>query len=413
MNPWLIVVLVALLLRLAVTLLADVLNLRRAHGGLPAALRASFDEATYSRSQAYLRANTRFGMVEDLALTGVLIAFILLGGFGAVDHWARSLGWPPLATGLAFTGALVLASRLLGLPFSIYDTFVVEQRFGFNRTTPRTFALDMAKGLLLLTLIGGPVYAAVIWLFDSAGPAAWLWVWATITTFQILLIFLAPYVIMPLFNTYTPLPEGDLRAAIEAYARAQRFTMQGIYTMDGSRRSSKTNAFFTGFGRSRRIVLFDTLIARHTVPELVAVLAHEMGHFKKRHILQAIARSIALTGCTLFLLSRCIGNAGLAAAFGVDTPSTYTSLVFFGFLYTPISMAVSLLEQAISRRHEYEADAYAAHTTGSAAPLVSALKTLSTDNLSNLTPHPFKVLVSYSHPPLLERIRALENRTGT
>ena len=407
MNPYLVVILAALAAAWALEAVADWLNLRRAGEALPAEFAGCYDAARYARAQRYLRDTTRFGLLRDSAATAALVAFIAAGGFNLADRAARSLNFGELATGLAFGALLVLGSRLLALPFAVYDTFVLEARYGFNTTTPGTFALDLLKELLLTALLGAPLFAAVLWLFDRAGPLAWLCVWGFVAAFELVVLYVAPYVIMPLFNRFAPLPAGELRAAVEAYAAAETFRMKGVFQMDGSRRSSKTNAFFTGFGRSRRIVLYDTLIARHTVPELVAVVAHEMGHYRRRHVPKALARSIALSGVTFFLLSRFIRHPGLFAAFGMEHLSIYASLVFFAFLYTPISLAVSLVEHAISRRQEYEADAYAAATGGSPLALIDALKKLSVENLSNLTPHPLKVLLDYGHPPVLERIRAI------
>jgi len=250
----------------------------------------------------------------------------------------------------------------------------------------------------------------VLWFFQRCGSTAWIYCWLAVTLLQLFLLFIAPVAIMPLFNKFTPLAPGALRAAIETYAAGQRFAMQGVFTMDGSRRSTKSNAFFTGFGKFRRIVLFDTLIQKHTVEELVSVLAHEIGHYRKRHILQMVLFSLANTAIMFFILSRFLGNRELFAAFGMEQVSIYASLVFFGFLYTPINMLVSILGNVVSRRNEYQADAFAATTYEKPQALIDALKKLSVDNLSNLTPHPFAVFVHYSHPPVLQRIEAIRRR---
>jgi STE24 endopeptidase len=309
--------------------------------------------------------------------------------------------------GLVFMGLLMLGMQLISLPFSWYSTFVLEERYGFNRTSYKTFFLDMLKGWLLMILLGAPVLALVLFLFGKAGNLAWLWCWGSVTIIQILMMFVAPYIIMPLFNKFVPLDDGELRDTVEKYAREQNFAMRGIFTMDGSKRSSRSNAFFTGFGSSRRIVLFDTLIEKHPVRELLAIIAHEMGHYKKHHITKAILRSILVTGLTFFLMSLCIGNEKLFEAFGMEHMSIYAALVFFGFLYSPISMVLGIISNAISRRHEYEADAYAVSTTGEADAMIDGLKRLTVENLGNLTPHPFVVLLSYSHPPVLNRIAAI------
>jgi STE24 endopeptidase len=295
----------------------------------------------------------------------------------------------------------------LHLPFSIYDTFVIEERYGFNKTTPRTFVLDILKSLLLAALLGGPVLAGIFWFFGRLDASAWLYCWGAVTAVQMLLAFAGPALIMPLFNKFTPLAAGELRTAIETYAASQDFTISEIFVMDGSRRSGKSNAFFSGFGRFRRLVLFDTLIERNTVPELLAVLAHEMGHFKERHIQKSLLLSVGVTGVYLFLLSFFIHDQRLAQAFGLEHARVYAGLFFFGFLFSPISMLLSAGTHALSRRWEFAADAYA-RKTAKVEDLAAALKKLSVDNLANLTPHPFKVLLSYTHPPILQRLDALK-----
>ena len=407
MNVYLVIIIAALLGRYLLELVTDILNVRHVRTELPDEFRDVFDEDRYRKSQQYLRDTTRFGVVEDTVVTAVVLAFLLAGGFNALDGLVRRLTSWPIPAGLLFGGVLVVASKLLALPFTLYDTFVIEERYGFNRTTPRTFVLDLLKACLLLALIGGPVFAAILWFFQWAGSMAWLYCWAALSVFQVILVFLAPYVILPLFNKFVPMQDGELRRAVEGYAAGQDFKMRGVFTMDGSRRSAKSNAFFTGFGRSRRIVLFDTLVARHSVAELVAIVAHEMGHYKMKHVPRAIARSIVKTGLTFYLLSLLIGNEGLFAAFRMEHVSVYAGLIFFGFLYTPIGMALSLVENALSRRDEYSADAFAARTAGDAESMIRGLKRLSADNLSNLTPHPLAVFLHYGHPPVLARIEAL------
>lgn len=408
MTGTLIAVVTILTADYVLTVVADWLNARHSQPEVPAEFREVFDADRYRRSQEYLQTHVRAGMLQHTAHFAITLAFLLAGGFRALDDLVRTPGLGPIWTGLLYAGSLLLGSRLIQLPFTLWDTFVIEARFGFNRTTPRTFLFDLLKGIALLILLGAPLYAAVLWFFEFAGPHAWLWAWTAITAFQLLAVTLAPILIMPLFNRYTPLPPGELRDRLEAYARDQRFTMRGIFTMDGSRRSTRTNAFFTGLGRWRRIVLFDTLIARHPTAELLAVVAHEMGHFKRGHIPQAMLRSILQTGLVLFLMSRIMLSPDLASAFGLAAPSIYTGLVFFGFLYTPLALLLGLWEHAIARRHEFEADAFAAATLeDGAAAMQQALKRLSADNLSNLTPHPLKVALSYHHPPVLERVRAL------
>jgi STE24 endopeptidase len=408
MNFFLIIILAILVGDYLLNLIVDTLNMRHLSTDLPEAFVGYYDRDKYRKSQEYLKETTRFGFVFNSIATPLTIAFILLGGFNTVDHFARSFHLGSIPTGLIFTAVLMLLFQMVSIPFSIYSTFVIEERYGFNKTTPRTFALDILKTWILAAVIGGVLFSGVLWFFEKAGPWAWVWCWMALTLFQILLLFVAPVVIMPIFNKFVPLPEDELRAAIEAYAKTQNFKLKGVFAMDGSKRSTKSNAFFTGFGRFRRIVLFDTLIQKHTRDELVSVLAHEMGHYKKRHILTSMAISIITTGLMFFILSLFINNRELFAAFRMDHISIYASLIFFGFLYSPIEMVLSIFGNMLSRRHEYEADAFAVDTYQKPQSMISALKKLSVDTLSNLTPHPLKVFLSYSHPPVLDRIEAIQ-----
>ena len=294
------------------------------------------------------------------------------------------------------------------MPFGIYGTFVKEERFGFNKTTPRTFVADRIKGLALLVVIGGPLLAGILAFFEYAGSFAWLYCWIAFTPFTIGLQFVAPTWIMPLFNKFTPMEGGELRDSILKYARSVDFTVENILLMDGSKRSSKANAFFTGFGRHKRIALFDTLVEKHTVPELVAVLVHEIGHYKKGHILQRLAVGIMHSGVVFFLLSVFLDSPGLYDAFFMDEQSIYAGLLFFGLLYTPIELVLGALMQGLSRKHEYDADRWAVETVDEPESLARGLKRLSADNLSNLAPHPMYVFLNYSHPPLLQRLRAID-----
>ena len=407
MNTYALVVLVALIGEYVLSVVTSLLNIRAMSPRVPDEFRSVYDEETYRQSQVYTRARTRFGLLRGTLSLAVLLLFWQMGGFGWLDRLCREFAGGPVATGLLFVGTLVAGSTALGLPFRIYSTFVIEERFGFNRTTAATFALDLLKGLVLGTLLGGTLLSVVLFLFELTGSLAWLWCWGTTTVFMLLAQFIAPTWIMPLFNTFTPLGNGELKDALVAYGRAARFPLEGVFVIDGSRRSAKANAFFTGFGKHKRIALFDTLIAKQTTAELIAVVAHEVGHYRRRHILKNMAFGIAHTGVLFWLLAVCVEQQGLFDAFGVAESSVYAGLVFFSLLFTPIELVLSVLVHRFSRRYEFEADAFAAETTGSAEPLVSALKKLSADNLSNLTPHPLEVYLHHSHPPVLQRIDAL------
>lgn len=408
MNIYLTIIVVALVGHYLVNQLSDWLNMRNLRAEPPDELAEVYDAERYVQSQMYLRDNTRFEQIRNTFNLTLLLVLVFSGAFDHIDRWARAPGYGPILTGIIFIGILLLGGLLLDMPFSIYDTFVIEERYGFNRTSPKVFMLDLAKSLAISVLIGTPILAAVLWFFGAAGELAWIYCWAVLSIIQIFLLFIAPVLIMPLFNKFEPMPAGELRDSIEIYAKKHNFKLKGIYTMDGSKRSSKSNAFFTGFGRFRRIVLFDTLIENHTTEELVSVLAHEIGHYKKKHILMAILRSIATLGITFYLLSLFMENQNLFQAFGMTgEPTIYASLVFFSFLYIPIQFLIKIAENSISRRQEYQSDRYAVETHGDSESFINALKKLSADNLSNLTPHPLKVFLEYSHPPVMARIKAI------
>ena len=412
MNTFALIILVALLGEYLLHLVSGALNVRAFSPTLPAEFAGVFDDGKYVRAQRYTATRTRFGLIRGAFDLAVVLAFWFAGGFAWLDTLARGLGHGPVVTGLFYIGALGLASILLGLPFRAYSTFVIEARYGFNRTTVGTFVADTLKSLVLAALLGGLLLATILAFFEWAGPLAWLWCWIAATAFMLAVQFIAPTWIMPLFNKFTPLDSGDLHDAILGYARKADFPLRGLFVVDGSRRSSKANAFFTGFGKNKRIGLFDTLVDDYTVPELVAVVAHEVGHYKKRHIWQRMALSIGHLGAMLWILSLFLGQEGLFAAFYVSEPSVYAGLLFFGLLFTPVELVLSILVNLFSRQNEFEADRFAAETTGSGEPLIAALKKLSADNLSNLTPHPLAVFLDYSHPPVLQRIAALRQAAG-
>ena len=408
MNAFAIVILAALIGDYTLNLFADELNLSRLRSEVPGPFKDVYDPEKYRKSQEYLRANTRFSRIVSTFDLAVLLVFWFSGGFQYVDGIVRFTGMGPIATGLAFVGVLILAKGVLCLPFAIYDTFVIEERFGFNRTTVKTFVMDRIKGVLLGVALGGPLLAAILWFFNYAGRFAWVYCWIAATVYTLFIHYIAPTWIMPLFNKFTELAEGDLKTAIFAYADSIRFPLNSVHVMDGSKRSRKSNAFFTGFGKNKRIVLFDTLVENHTVGELVAVLAHEMGHYKKKHILKGMLLGILETGLIFYLLSVFISSQGLFEAFFMEHISVYAGLVFFGMLFAPLEFFLGLITLAISRKNEYEADRFAVTTTRARGPMIAALKKLSVDNLSNLLPHPLHVFLSYSHPPILDRIAAIE-----
>lgn len=409
-NIYLVIILVILLGEYFLDLIIETLNIRHIQPCLPREFEGYYDYGQYRNSQNYLKEKTYFSLITKTFFVFVTVIFILFGGFNYVDQLARGFGFSPIVTGLIFAAGLMFISQMIHIPFSVYNTFVIEEKYWFNRTTPKTFILDILKGSLLTVLFGAPIFYVVLWFFAKTESWAWVYCWGAVILFELFVVFIAPVVIMPLFNKFIPLEAGELKTAIEDYARRHNFKLKGIFKMDGSRRSSKSNAFFTGFGKFRRIVLFDTLIAKHSVEELVSVLAHEIGHYKKNHIFKHMAVSIVTGGLMFFILSLFINNPQLFAAFKMENLSIYAGLLFFGFLYTPINMIFSILGSILSRRYEYAADDYAVTTYNNPEAFILALKKLSVDNLSNLTPHPWKVFLEYSHPPVLKRIEAIREK---
>ena len=402
------VVLGAMLADVLLNTIADYLNLRRLTPDLPQSFRGYFDSDRYRLSQAYLKENTRFSWISHIFMLLVILVFWFSGGFELLDIRVRQFVSHPVLQGLLYIGTLGFGLGIVSLPFGIYHTFVIEERYGFNRTTWRTYVLDKIKGIVLTVVLGAPLLAGIILFFQYAGANAWWYCWMAVTAYMLVVQFIAPTVLMPLFNKFTPLEDGKLKSAIIDYARSIEFPLKNIMVMDGSRRSEKSNAFFTGFGKNKRIVLFDTLIEKHTVEELVAVLAHEMGHFKKKHVLMMLIAGIVQSGLMFFLLSLFLSYQGLYDAFFVTQPAIHTGLVFFALFYSPLEFCLGLFGHILSRRNEYAADRYAADTTRAPSAMVDALKKLSVHNLSNLTPHPFYVFLNYSHPPVMQRIAAIE-----
>ncbi|MFC2045207.1 M48 family metallopeptidase [Chloroflexota bacterium] len=408
MNPFLAIILSFLILDFVLDIISNVLNMKALKLKLPSYIGGIYKPDEYRNSQEYTRVYTRFELLHGSVNLAVILAFWFSGGFNYLDQLVRTWEVSPIISGLLYVGILVIGYSLITLPFSVYATFVIEERFGFNRTSPRTFLFDHLKSTGLSILIGGSLLAGVLALFEHTGASAWLYGWLAAAVFIVIAQFIAPTWIMPLFNKFTRLKEGELRDAILKYTHSVGYNISDIFVMDASRRTSKSNAFFTGFGRNKRIALFDTLVEKHTTPELVAVLAHEIAHYQKKHIQQGIVIGILNMGLIFFLLSLFINSPGLYQAFYMSQPSVYAGLVFFSLLYIPVEMLLSIVLNIISRRNEYQADRFAVETIEEPESIIDALKKLSTSNLSNLTPHPFYVFLNYSHPPLLDRIRAIE-----
>ncbi|SVA26437.1 uncharacterized protein METZ01_LOCUS79291 [marine metagenome] len=408
MNIYLLIILSALIGEFLLRTLVRVLNLKALDPGLPNEFQGYYDEEKYARSQEYTRVNTRFAFFTTSFDLIVILVFILFGGFNFVDQIIRGFGLSTLPSGLAFFGILFFASDLISTPFSLYQNFVIEEDFGFNKMTLKTFILDKLKGYLLTLVLGGVFLTAILFFFEKTGEYGWLYAWGIIGLFMILIQPLFTLVIAPMFNKFTPLEKGELRTAIENYAQKVGFPLSRIDVMDGSKRSAKSNAYFSGFGKQKRIALFDTLLEKHSNDEMVAILAHEVGHYKKHHIKVGILISILHTGLLFWLLSIFIDNPGLFEAFQMKEISVYGGLTFFMILYSPVELVLSVIMNAVSRRNEFQADAYSARTTEKSEHLISGLKNLSVSNLGNLTPHSLSVLLDHSHPPVLERITALK-----
>ncbi|WP_413853569.1 M48 family metallopeptidase [Candidatus Ruminimicrobium bovinum] len=409
MDIYLVIIILFLTVSFTVSFFSDYLNVKNISTELPKEFEGYYDNEKYKKSQNYLKDKTNLSFFNSTLILIVEILFILFGGFNYIDNIARSFGFGEIITGLIFISILMLLFNIMEIPFSVYDTFVIEEKYSFNRTTVKTFITDILKSILLFAVIGLPLIAVILLFFIKFESLAWLYAAVCAILFELIITFIAPVLIMPLFNKYEPLEDGELKTELENYAKRENFKMKGLYKMDGSKRSTKTNAFFTGFGKFRRIVLFDTLIAKHTKEELVSVLAHEMGHYKKGHINKFMLMSFINTFLMFFILSFFINNQNLFAAFKMEHLSVYASLVFFGFLYIPISMFLSVIQNIISRKYEYEADRYSVTTYKHPQEMIEALKKLSVDNLSNLTPHKIKVFLEYSHPPVLDRIKAIKN----
>ena len=403
------VILFALAGEFLLNFFANQLNIQNINQVVPTEFKDYYNQDQYRKSQLYLKIQTKFVQISSSFDLIILLSFWFLNGFSILDTFIKSFGYNHIITGLFYIFILGLLKFILSIPFSIYSTFFIEAKFGFNKTSPTLFIIDTIKALIISTLIGGILLAFILIFFEYTGENAWIICWTVTTFFLLILQYLVPTWILPLFNKFTPLENGELRDAIINYATSINFSLDNIFIMDGSKRSTKSNAFFTGFGKNRRIVLFDTLIKEHAIDELVSILAHEMGHFKKKHILKNLSIGILQMGIMFYLLSFFISYKGLFDAFGMNSISIYAGLIFFGMLYSPINFFLSILMQISSRKDEFEADRFAFKTVSNEEPLIKALKKLSVNNLSNLTPHPLYIFLNYSHPPVLKRIEALRS----
>lgn len=406
-NTLFYVIIAILIIEFIIDRVLVYLNAKHYKDNIPNELKDVFDQNEYQKSQEYKRTNYKFGWVTATFSLVITLAFLIFGGFEWVDSAARNVSTNPMVIALIFFGIIMIGNDILTTPFSYYSTFVIEEQFGFNKSTKKLFWIDKLKGWLMTLVLGGGILALIIWFFEWAGSHFWIYTWALVALVSLFLNLFYSRLIVPIFNKQQPLEEGNLKNLIEEYAHKVGFEIKNIFVIDGSKRSTKANAYFSGFGKEKRITLYDTLIHDLEEEEIVAVLAHEVGHYKRQHIVYNICISILLTGLTLYLLSLFINNPEVSLAIGVAEPSFHAALIGFGILYSPISEMTGLFMNMMSRAFEYQADDFAKNTYAP-QPLISSLKKLSKNSLSNLTPHPAYVFMHYSHPPLIARIRNLK-----
>ena len=409
-QTYYLIIIFALAVEYLLSTVSSILDMGNIVEEVPADFQDVYDREKYARSQSYLRDRTRFGIFSSTFSLLLILVVIHTGLFGVLDQFVRVQTIQPILAGLLFFGIIFIIQDIISLPFSIYSTFVIEEKFEFNRTTPKTFVIDKLKGYALTVILGSAVIVPILFFFERFGPRGWWIAWGLVTLFMIAVQPLFVHVIAPLFNKFTPLEEGELRLAIEEYSEKVKFPIGRIDVMDGSKRSGHSNAYFSGLGKSRRIALFDTLLEKHTTEEIISVVAHEVGHYKRKHIIKGTALGILETGVMLFIFNLIMKDAALFAVFGVSDISVYGGLVFFAMLYAPVSMITSLLTTAVSRKNEFEADTFSLETTENPKALVNMLKGLAANNLAHLTPHPLKVFLSYSHPPVISRIAAVTQK---
>ncbi len=383
------------------------LNAKNISLKLPEELKGIYNEEQYRKSQQYELDNQKMRLITSTLNLIIILLFLFFDGFAFVDQLSRSITSNSILIPIVFFGILMFALDIINTPFSVYDTFVIEQKYGFNTMTVKTFITDKLKGWLLSAILGGGLLALVVWFYHVTQDMFWIYTWILVTLFSVFMMMFYTQWILPLFNKLSRLEEGELKSSIFSFSRQAGFNLKDIFVMDGSKRSTKANAFFSGLGRKKKIILFDTLIDELKSNEIVSVLAHEIGHYKKKHTLANLVLSVIQTGITLYILSLFIDNPVLSRALGVSQPGFHIGLIAFGLLYSPISMVLGIGMNYLSRRFEYQADAFASDY-GFSNYLIGALKKLSVKNLSNLTPHPIYVFVNYSHPPLLDRLRFLK-----
>jgi len=406
-NLYYYIIVIAIIIEYLFSSISSILDIKNITPTIPSDFKKAYDQEKYILSQDYLKARTRFGLFSSTFSLILIMIVIHSDIFGLLDQFVRGQSDSYILQGLLFIGIIYFFQDIVSLPFSIYHTFVIEERFGFNKTTLNLFIIDKIKGYAIFIVLGSIIITPILYFFHVYGDIGWLIAWSILTAFMIAVQPLFVHIIAPMFNKFTPLEEGELRSAIEKYTAKVNFPLARIDIMDGSKRSAHSNAYFTGFGKSRRIAIFDTLVEKHSTNEIVSVVAHEVGHYKLKHVLQGTILGIIETGIMLFAFNLIMNDISLFQVFGVSQLSVHAGIVFFSMLYAPVSMFTSIVTTAISRKNEYEADKYSYDTTNNREALVSMLIGLSANNLSHLTPHPLKVFLSYSHPPVVDRIKAV------
>jgi len=403
-----IIIIAILIIDFIIDKYIDYLNAKHFNDKIPTELNDVYNEEEYYKSQAYKKENYKFSLITSTFSLLLTLAFFVFKGFAWVDKIARDISDNEILISLIFFGIIMVGSDIISTPLSFYQNFVIEEKYGFNKSTKKLFFTDKLKGWFLTIMIGGGILALIVWFYQQTGNYFWIYTWIFISIFSIFMTLFYSSLIVPLFNKQTPLEKGELKSAIENFAKKVGFNLDKIFVIDGSKRSTKANAYFSGFGSKKRIVLYDTLINDLETDEIVAVLAHEVGHYQKKHVFINMLLSLLITGVTLYILSLFINNPVLSKALSVSQPSFHIGLIAFGVLYNPISEFTGILMNYLSRKFEYQADNYAKEKFNAKA-LISSLKKLSKNSLSNLTPHKANVFVHYSHPTLLQRVNNLIN----
>ena len=407
-NFYYLIIVSSIILEYLLSSIGSILDIRSITPEIPKDFQVAYDKEKYAKSQEYLKARTKFGLISSTFSLILIMIVIHTGIFGHLNDFVNAQTDHYLFRGLLFIAIIYFFQDIISIPFSIYSTFVIEQKFGFNKTTIGLFISDKFKGYAIFIVLGSIIIAPILFLFHSYPIYGWLIAWSLLTVFMIAIQPVFIHVISPMFNKFTPLDDGELRTAIEKYTKLINFPLARIDIMDGSKRSAHSNAYFSGFGKSRRIAIFDTLVDKHSTEEIVSVVAHEVGHYKLKHIIQGTVIGIIETGVILFVFSKIMNDLGLFSVFGVDELSVHAGLIFFSMLYAPVSMVTSIISSVISRKNEFSADKYSYETTNNKEALISMLIGLAANNLAHLTPHPFKVFLTYSHPPVLDRIEAIQ-----